>query len=195
MHQRGYLVLHASAVVVAKRAVAFLGDSGTGKSTLAQGLAGAGHKLVCDDVLAVRVTHGTAIVQPGFARVKLWPDVLAQLGEDAEALPRVQPGLDKRSRASPLAQPGAPIQLARAYLVADAEDVPIHSMAPQQRLNALVQNLFTARLLRRAGGEVSFRACMELAQQPGLVRRLQRPLDLSQVGRVTRAVEADVGPG
>jgi hypothetical protein len=50
---RGLELLHASAVVVASRAVAFLGGSGAGKTTLAGRIAARGAALVTDDVLAL----------------------------------------------------------------------------------------------------------------------------------------------
>ncbi|GAA4972828.1 hypothetical protein WHI96_17680 [Pseudonocardia tropica] len=54
----GALVLHASCVEVGGEAVAFVGSSGMGKSTLAAMLCGAGHAFVSDDVL--RTTLGPA---------------------------------------------------------------------------------------------------------------------------------------
>jgi hypothetical protein len=52
----GALVLHASAVAVDDRGLAFVGSSGMGKSTVASALAAAGHPLVSDDVLRVTLT-------------------------------------------------------------------------------------------------------------------------------------------
>lgn len=66
---RGKDVLHASAVAVRGRALAFLGASGAGKTTLASRLTAAGARLVTDDVLAVdvgrrvRVHRGAAVMR------------------------------------------------------------------------------------------------------------------------------------
>ena len=54
-HLRGRLVLHASAVRFDGCTVAFLGDSGRGKSTTAAALADCGADVVCDDVLPLAV--------------------------------------------------------------------------------------------------------------------------------------------
>ena len=50
---RGTHVLHASAVALAGRAVAFMGRSGVGKTTLAGRIVAHGARLMTDDVLAV----------------------------------------------------------------------------------------------------------------------------------------------
>jgi hypothetical protein len=62
-HQRGLLPLHASAVELAGEAIAFMGEQGQGKSTLAAHcLACAPARLVADDTLGCRsirtVVHG-----------------------------------------------------------------------------------------------------------------------------------------
>jgi hypothetical protein len=62
-----HLVLHASAVRVGDRAVAFVGSSGMGKSTLAAALCDLGHGLVSDDLL--RVDGG--MVHPGGTESRL----------------------------------------------------------------------------------------------------------------------------
>ena len=63
----GHLVLHASAVTTGDRAVAFVGSSGMGKSTLAAALCGIGCGLVSDDLL--RVDDG--VVFPGATENRL----------------------------------------------------------------------------------------------------------------------------
>lgn len=71
---RRALVLHAGAVEVGGRALAFVGASGMGKSTLTAALCRAGHGLVSDDVLrAEPVRDGSVLVHPGSSEVRLRP--------------------------------------------------------------------------------------------------------------------------
>ncbi len=64
--EKGYEVLHASAVATASGVVGFCGYSGDGKSTLAHALALRGNTPWADDLVALRVADGeaTAIALP-----------------------------------------------------------------------------------------------------------------------------------
>ena len=80
LHQRGQIVLHASAVRVGGKAVLFCGASGTGKSTLAAALAKRGLPLVNDDLCAVVLTgDGAPMVQPDGRQLKLWAQAIDNL--------------------------------------------------------------------------------------------------------------------
>ena len=70
---RGWLTLHASAVEIGGRAVAFVGDSGAGKSTLAALACLGGANLVTDDVLRVDLEEGRAWCHRGATTVRLRP--------------------------------------------------------------------------------------------------------------------------
>lgn len=72
--RQGRLVFHASAVDLDGRAVAFVGRSGFGKSTLAASFASAGRRLLCDDGLLLAESGGTYRVVPGHSSLRLWPD-------------------------------------------------------------------------------------------------------------------------
>lgn len=68
-------VLHAGAVEVDAGAVAFLGPTGRGKSTLTAALAANGHRFLTDDALQVGLSgSGQPVVAPGQAHLRLWKD-------------------------------------------------------------------------------------------------------------------------
>jgi hypothetical protein len=71
---RGLEPLHATSVLVNGSAIAFLGDTGDGKSTLAATLLERGHRLITDDVLVVHFDGHRALAYPSLARIKLMPD-------------------------------------------------------------------------------------------------------------------------
>jgi hypothetical protein len=76
---RGREVFHASAVALAGRAVAFLGGSGVGKTTLASRIVARGARLVTDDVLAVEVAGATVRAHRGGAVARIDPRELRTL--------------------------------------------------------------------------------------------------------------------
>ncbi len=88
--------LHASAVAVDGGAVAFVGDCGAGKSSLAAAFVRAGYPLVTDDLLVVdRVAQGY-LAHPGVSRIKLFPHVARQVLGARRAGERMNPGTAKR---------------------------------------------------------------------------------------------------
>ena len=88
--QRGLLPLHASAIAGKSGVVAFLANSGQGKSTLAAHLSLRGFRVLADDVCLVDATQtGPAMVIPTAPWLKLWRNSLENLGRGAEGLDRV----------------------------------------------------------------------------------------------------------
>ncbi|MFV0644569.1 MAG: hypothetical protein ACK5NN_08725 [Sphingomonadaceae bacterium] len=77
LHQRGHMVLHASAIAIDDQAHVFLGDKGAGKSTTAAGLITAGHRLIVDDVVALALSDsGEPVIHAGFPAMKLDQDMI-----------------------------------------------------------------------------------------------------------------------
>lgn len=75
-HQ-GHVVLHASAVQLDNdRSVAFLGESGKGKSTLVSSYLRTGEKLLTDDCLLLKRSGQGLVCIPAFPSLRLWPDSL-----------------------------------------------------------------------------------------------------------------------
>ena len=82
LQARGTEVLHASAVC-AGGVLAFCGDSGAGKSTIAFGLSRRGHQLCADDSLAIGVRGPSAVAFPLPFEMRLRPRAAAFFGVEA----------------------------------------------------------------------------------------------------------------
>ena len=81
---RGIYCLHASAVQLPQGVVVFVGESGQGKSTLAQYLAGQGERRIADDLLPVVATPAGVLARPHFPQLKFAPQQQPAAGLAAE---------------------------------------------------------------------------------------------------------------
>lgn len=119
---RGVTCLHASAVALDDRAVAFVGPAYAGKSTTAAAFSRLGHPVLADDIVALVDDSGAPRVQPAFPQVRLWPESVELLYGTADALPRLTPNWEKRcldlsSGGSTFAQ--GPLPLAAVYVLGE----------------------------------------------------------------------------
>ena len=119
----GRLVLHASAVEVAGRAVAFLGESGAGKSVLAASACAAGARHLSDDVLRVETESGRAWCFAGSRSIRLRPDAAGLAGRLSMA---TVPWLsaDGRTCVAPPASPEPRPELHAAVVVVRRTSAP-----------------------------------------------------------------------
>lgn len=85
---RGNLCLHACVIKIDDFAIAIVGESGAGKSTMAAALAQQGHAILADDVAVFKEESGHFSIQPGYPRLRMWP-------KSIKALYGSESGLDK----------------------------------------------------------------------------------------------------
>lgn len=145
LHKRGVTALHASAVEIDGRAVAFAADAGMGKSTTAAAFARAGHRVLTDDVCALFRRDGAFFAQPSYPRVRLWPPSVVGLYEHEDALPKLTPNWDKRGLDLDDAHRSEPAPLTRVFLLAynDGDDLPrFRPAAGQEALLHLVRHVY-----------------------------------------------------
>ena len=192
LHQRGFLLIHASVVEIGGRAAAFLGASGAGKSTIAAAMHAAGHRLVADDVAAVRVGEHGAEVYAGFPQLKLWPDAATAVGRDSTRLPRLERGIEKRAarlRSGFVEQRALPLE--RIYELEYGPAVEITALHPHAGLLTLAAHGYGVQRLATASGAVEFRKRAAIVDLLG-VHRLARPCDLAALPTVVARVERDL---
>ncbi len=206
LETKGSPMLHASAVMIGGRVVAFLGQSGVGKSTLCAELMRSGCEFVADDGLALSANEGGQLrCFLGPPQLRLWPSTLETRLEIAAAeLRRVHDTLDKRQlpiRPSPSAA-SAGLELAAIYVLdrrpGPGGTVEITPSSPQQSLLRLIEHSV-------AGGPASAiglgpkrldRLAKVVERVP--VRRLGFPSDIDSTRRIRDAIMndiADTNPG
>jgi len=94
--RQGFEPLHATAVVVDRRTVAFLGSNAFGKSSLAACFLEAGARLLTDDLLILRESGNRILAYPGPPRLKLFPKIARRfLGQDGANRVHMNPDTDK----------------------------------------------------------------------------------------------------
>lgn len=150
-HQRGLLALHASAVESGGEVLAFVGDQGQGKSTLAaQCLAGA-NRLVADDILVVSFdADGRPLAQPGMPGLKLWRDTLEHLGHGTDRLEQCWARAEKFRLGVEERVADRPLPLDRVYVLADDPRADAGRIAPMNgaaAAMALIEHTYRMELL------------------------------------------------
>ena len=84
LQTRGAVCLHASSVVVDGGALAFMGDSGVGKSTVATRFLASGADVIADDITPVAFSSGQPVALPFAPSLKLMPDIAEVWLEETE---------------------------------------------------------------------------------------------------------------
>ena len=181
--------LHATAVDLGGHAVAFLGPSGAGKTTLAASLIRDGATLLTDDVLRiVFADDGRAIAQPGPQRLKVLEDTAQRYTADTLSDGTFNPlsgkMMVKPSRARPAgATSGIPLR-ALYYL----GDLPGHA-APHAAAAVALSGLEVMRVLLSSAMDDRNTSAARLARQLAFMGRLAAAVSIHAL-RYPRRFEA-----
>lgn len=197
LSQRDRIVLHASAVAIRGRAVAFVGHKGFGKSTTAAALHARGHALVTDDLLPIAIDEDTGpTTWAGYARLSLWPDAVTAVGKDPSALRRLHERVRKKALPVSLGPEDA-LPLDAIYVLSRDECLGIRELTPRESFLDLMRYSYCrSRLGRLEGGDLPpvFQQYTQLAEAVP-VRRLDRPRDLNKLPDIVRVVEENLNRG
>jgi hypothetical protein len=188
---RGLLTLHASCVAIYGTAVAFVGNTGWGKSTIAKGLHDRGFPLISDDLLAIDLKDGNVLTIPGLPLIKLWPDAAAALGSDPSQFSKLHSETEKllHCLTHDFQQEVVPLQ--RVYILAKGEEVRIHRLSPQNALvNILAHSWGAKNLSARHFRETHLEQCAMLVNKVP-VFRLERPPDLQLLPHICDMILTD----
>lgn len=195
MVRQGIEPLHATVVVIDGRAVAFLGDSGYGKSTLAGAFLRAGYPILTDDMLIIETNNGQYLAHPGPPRIKLFPEMAKALLSGEVAGTAMNP--DTTKLIIPLSDQDvarSPVAIKMFYALqapdTNSRQVTISRLTQGHSLLAFVQNTFNTVLKGPERLAQQFNWAAELsANLP--VKSLSYPRELSFLPKVLGAVLQD----
>lgn len=192
LRQRGFLVLHASCVAKGDEAIAFLGGSGWGKSTLASAFHQHGYRLITDDVMAIQMNTSIPQVWPSFPEVKLLPDAADVLQVSDQTSLR-QPLGYKQTQRLDAQFTTQPVSLRQFYVLRLGEQHQIEPMSQTQSFVELIQHSRAIKTLRDPSVRVQhFHQCSELVKVVPM-GYLKRPRSLEQLPQVIQKIEEHLG--
>lgn len=199
--RRGRLALHASAVATPAGALAFVGTTGQGKSTLAASLVLRGFPLLTDDCLVLDLRAGQLYGTPSYPGVRLWDDSLATLFAGKLDAKHVAHYTTKRRvavGADPASFHNAPIPILRIYFLAtpeggaDENAVRVTLIPPSLALVDLVRFSFKLDITDQALLREEFQLLSKIVTMP-LLYRLTFPHDYAWLTQAQSAVLAPLG--
>jgi hypothetical protein len=151
---RGLVCLHASAIVVDGKAIAFVGPAGAGKSTTAAAFAARGFSVLAEDVMTLDDRRDNFLVRPAYPCIRLWPASAATLYGSRSALPPLTPNWDKcyldlTQRSGQFETEPRP--LTAIYLLGERSDNPeapfVEPVDRAEGLMSLIANTYATKLM------------------------------------------------
>ena len=196
--KQGLEPLHATAIVLEGEALAFLGESGYGKSSLAAGFLGDGYRLLTDDLLLISQLSGRPEAMPGPPRIKLFPWVARRCLRMTDVGVPMTNGSDKM--VLPLGEhhhQSRPAPLRTIYVLSGPREVfrkqriSIATLSPREALVELMRHTFNYVVTDPKRLQRLFSKSLQLASRVP-VKRISYPRDLSLLPEVRERILADL---
>lgn len=186
--RHGFEPLHAGAVLLGGRCVAFAGAPGAGKSSLIAYLAGTGAHFFADDVVPLRFSRRAVRAWPGLAQIRLAPRSLRALRWPGRRLSATRWKSTLEARASRGARP-----VARVYVLERSarRTVGVETLSAREAFVALLSHTRNFAETARARLHNQLQVCGWLANRVP-VRRLRYPSGFARLAAVRRAILEDL---
>lgn len=189
LYQRGKLVLHASVVSFGGAVAAFVGQSGSGKSSIAAALYAAGHNLIADDTGVVELTDADCMILPGSPELKLDPDIASWVALDQGSSHELHAAVSKRVFPMSRRLGSTPLPLRAIYVLDSGSRVRIDALAPHAALVEILRYSLPTRL-GLVGDALHLTQCAQLAETVSICR-LSYIRDRSLLPGLAQLIERD----
>jgi hypothetical protein len=148
LSHQGHLVLHASAINVNGRAIAFVGETGRGKSTLAASFHLSGYPLLTDDGLLIKEEGNNIKALPCYPGLRLWRESFAALFNESPPQKAMASYSSKNRVRLHQNNKNEPVELAALFVLeksaveADTAAIRVSPLSARDACMELVRNSF-----------------------------------------------------
>jgi len=182
LHQRGFLVLHASSVSINGQGVAFIGNSGLGKSTIAFSLVQNGHSIISDDVLPIKIDDESIEIYPGFPALKLSKDVLSSKNL------KTNPDFQKYFYPFKNGFLNSPLKLKQIFLLEHGNTMSFSKVNKREALISLIKNSYCIKIFKENEKKQNLIQCAGLTKKIPITR-LEYYKSLHELTKLSKIIE------
>lgn len=191
LHQRGFMVLHGSSVKINENAaIAFLGDSGLGKSTTAIQLYKKGYPLITDDVLALKFDKGFPKVYPGYIHIRLSDQSFNQIKNITHVISPIRTIANKCFYDSSNNFSPEPTWLKGVYMLEKSNNIRISPLNSQKDLIELITHSTAQRIFDNSDQANNLLQCANLINNTHFCR-LKTNHSFNDINKLIELVERD----
>lgn len=192
LHQRGDIVLHASALMTPNGALCVLGHSGAGKSTVALAASRRGHSVLSDDVTPVRWLSEGPMTFAGPSAVAVWNDSRERFGGQGALLGRARERANKFVLATNAPPTAGPFPIRACVLLTEhpKADVEVSQLTGRDAFMALKVHTRGRRLAEQLHLMSYFSRIAQLAEDIPILR-VGRPR--KEIGAADAVLDALTG--
>lgn len=192
MHQRGSIVLHASAVSIAGSAVLFCGPSGFGKSTLAAAMCQRGHGLLADDFCVVSFDPSGAPVIHSDARKHRLTEASLEALKPSGVEGAVAPDIAKYYVEPAVSAELGTIPLEAVHVLARGTEPAIEALSTAEAARALSRNAYRPIVVRKMGQTQLYLDAATIILRHASVSRLTLSSALESLDTAIALIERDL---
>jgi len=192
IHQRGLLPIHGSAVTSGDFAFLLSGESGTGKSTLANAFIKNDYLLLTDDVCVVSLNNEKPLAHPAYPQMKLWKKSIDFLNINLENLRKIHQEVEKYAISVPAHYFNKPVPLKYIFILEKNKNATIEILKLKgvEKFDALMKNIYRLHFIRPMNiNDHNFKMVSTVARQLD-VYSVKRPDDLTLMDGIMKHISS-----
>lgn len=192
LYQRGLFVIHSSAVNLNDTVIAFLGNKGYGKSTIAMTFYKEGYPIIADDYIAVNPENEVPLVYPGFPSLRLSYKSRKHGNFSLKRVYYKEYEIDKLHVPTDNNFSLKEISLKKLYILKRGETLRITSLKTQEAVMKLIENTFEMTLFKKSDFVENLNHCVSSLKHID-ISLLEIPESLDEMYKVVELVKNDLG--